>query len=117
MRDIANELGLSRTTVSDVLNDVGSSRIATDTRQRVLQAARDLGYIHNQNARALKTGKSRLIAIIGKGARFEVAVVLAETVEALLVREDIALWRGHTETLPRTTPRLCGKSSAAKPRA
>ena len=106
MKDIANELGISRTTVSDVLNNVASSRIATDTRRRVLQAARDLGYTHNQNAKALKTGKSQLIAILGRGARFEVALVLSETVEALLSERGYrSLVRERMEELSKNIPR------------
>ncbi|GHA16275.1 LacI family transcriptional regulator [Devosia pacifica] len=44
MLDIARTAGVSQTTVSLVLNRVPNVRIAEDTRQRVFDAARELGY-------------------------------------------------------------------------
>jgi len=43
-KQIAEYLGISRTTVSLVLNNVKSARISEDTRKKVLEAARLLGY-------------------------------------------------------------------------
>ena len=61
--DVAARAGVSRSTVSVVLNGHPTPIIAEATRERVLQAARDLNYRPNQLARALITGASHLIGL------------------------------------------------------
>ena len=51
--DVAREAGLSRTTVSFVLNNTAHQKIPDDTRKRVLDAAARLGYAPSAAARAL----------------------------------------------------------------
>lgn len=43
-KDVAVEAGVSRVTVSYVLNDVKNVKIKPDTRERVIAAARKLNY-------------------------------------------------------------------------
>ncbi|GGD98544.1 LacI family DNA-binding transcriptional regulator [Paenibacillus nasutitermitis] len=43
-KEIAEHLGISRTAVSLVLNNTPSSTISTETRNKILQAAKELGY-------------------------------------------------------------------------
>ncbi|WP_158560874.1 LacI family DNA-binding transcriptional regulator [Paenibacillus contaminans] len=43
-KDIADYLGISRTAVSLVLNDTPSSTVSEETRKKILQAAKELGY-------------------------------------------------------------------------
>ncbi|OPG14402.1 LacI family DNA-binding transcriptional regulator [Microbispora sp. GKU 823] len=59
--DVARLAGVSRQTVSNVLNSPDVVR--EETRQRVLRAVEELGYRVNQAARQMRTGRSRLIAI------------------------------------------------------
>ncbi len=61
--DVAVRAGVSRSTVSAVLNGHPTPVIAEATRERVLQAVRDLNYRPNQLARALITGASHLIGL------------------------------------------------------
>jgi len=63
-REVAELAGVSRTTVSFVLNDVRGMRISEDTRQRVLDAAEQLGYHPNASARRLVTGKTSILAYV-----------------------------------------------------
>lgn len=63
-RQIAEEAGVSRTTVSLVLNDVPDAHISPETRQRVLEAARRLNYYPDATARRLVSGKTRTIALV-----------------------------------------------------
>ncbi|MFE2728215.1 LacI family DNA-binding transcriptional regulator [Kitasatospora sp. NPDC059327] len=62
MRDVARMAGVSKQTVSRVLN--GSPAVRPETRTRVLAAVAELGYLPNQAARALTTGESRTIGVI-----------------------------------------------------
>lgn len=65
MSDIARLAGVSRPTVSIVLNERHESiGIAEGTRLRVLEAARELGYRRNALARAVKTGRSLTLAFL-----------------------------------------------------
>jgi DNA-binding LacI/PurR family transcriptional regulator len=61
--DVAQAAGVSRTTVSFVLNNTPGKSITETTRQRVLEAAADLGYIPNEDARRLARIRSRTIGL------------------------------------------------------
>ncbi len=56
LKDLAESLDISVATASRAL--AGHERIALKTRERVAQAARDLGYVPNRAARALVSGRS-----------------------------------------------------------
>lgn len=60
---VAKAAGVSRTTVSLVLNNVKGATISAETRQRVLDAARALNYVPDANARRLVTGTSKTLAL------------------------------------------------------
>lgn len=80
MNEIANRVGVSRSTVSIVLNGrhYAGVTIGTDTRDRVLEAARDLGYRRNALARAIVSGHSRSIGFLVENPAYEpVAQMLA----------------------------------------
>jgi DNA-binding LacI/PurR family transcriptional regulator len=62
--DIAREAGVSRTTVSYVLNDRPGINVSVETRKRVLKTARKLGYVPNSAAEMLVSGRSRSIGVV-----------------------------------------------------
>ncbi|MDN4483244.1 LacI family DNA-binding transcriptional regulator [Demequina lignilytica] len=62
MHDVAARAGVSHQTVSRVLNDFPGIR--PETREKVLEAIRELGYRRNMAARALATGRSEVIGVI-----------------------------------------------------
>ena len=65
IRDIAEEAGLSISTVSRVLNGKAQEyRIGTESQKRVREVARKLNYVPNQFAANLKSGKSNTMALI-----------------------------------------------------
>lgn len=65
MNDIAARTGVSRSTVSCVLNGRSVEvRIPDATRHRVLEMAAELGYRHNEMARSVAGGKSRMIGFL-----------------------------------------------------
>ncbi len=62
IRDVAREAGVSVATVSNVLNGVEKCR--EETRERVLETARELGYRPNISAKTLATRRSGLLGIV-----------------------------------------------------
>lgn len=65
MRDIAEKAGVSRPTVSYVLNERREGVfVGEETRRRVLEAARELGYRRNELARAMVTGRNRMLGFL-----------------------------------------------------
>lgn len=61
--DVAALAGVSQTTVSYVIND-SDIAIPQSTRQRILEAMDELGYVPNVSARSLRTNKTYTIATI-----------------------------------------------------
>jgi DNA-binding LacI/PurR family transcriptional regulator len=59
--DVARAAGVSRATVSYVLNDAPGRSLSPETRETVLRVARELGYQPNALARSLKRGRSNTV--------------------------------------------------------
>jgi len=65
LKDIAEELNLSKTAVSLVLNNRGDeNKISKETQKRILDFAKKNNYRPNQMARGLSLGKSETIGLI-----------------------------------------------------
>lgn len=66
LSDIARETGVSKVTVSCILNDrsTGTVRASEGTRQRVLAAARSMGYHPNGLARALARNRTDTLTLV-----------------------------------------------------
>ena len=62
IKDVAEQLGLSVTTVSLVLNNKGD--IPESTRSRIRRVAEDMGYHPDYMARSLVTGKSHIVGVL-----------------------------------------------------
>jgi LacI family transcriptional regulator len=62
IHDVAEEASVSATTVSRVFNH--DHLVKPDTRERVLQAARRMGYTPNAAAQSLSSGRTRSIGVI-----------------------------------------------------
>ncbi|WP_335920185.1 LacI family DNA-binding transcriptional regulator [Marisediminicola antarctica] len=64
IRDVAKAAGVSITTVSHVLNETPNTRTSESTRERVRDAASELGYSPNRLARGLRTRSSGMIGLL-----------------------------------------------------
>ena len=82
--EVARHAGVSRTTVSFVLNDVRDRGISEATRQRVLAAARELGYEPNAAARTLANGSTGNVAlVVPRSSHLYVDAFLAQLVASI----------------------------------
>ena len=100
MKDIALATGVSRSTVSRILNDAPLTvPIAADTRERVLAMARDLGYHPNPLARALRGAPTMLLGAIVRDITdpFFAGAIEAVSVEARALGYNIVLGHAHTQ--------------------
>lgn len=111
--DVAREAGLSRATVSYVLNNTPNQKIPESTRQRVLAAAERLQYAPSAAARALRTGRSDVVLCllpswpIGEsvGATLEqLSAALAEHGMTFVVHPRPPAGRDISETWRTITP-------------
>lgn len=65
-KDVADKAGVSRSTVSYVLNDQTELKIpiSDETRQRVMDAVAELGYEPDARAQSLRRGSSKTVGVI-----------------------------------------------------
>ncbi|WP_329376643.1 LacI family transcriptional regulator [Streptomyces sp. NBC_01351] len=61
--DVARLAGVSRATVSYVLNNAEAVRISEPTRRKVREAAEELGYVPHAAARSLRAGRTRIVLL------------------------------------------------------
>ncbi|MFP5342250.1 MAG: LacI family DNA-binding transcriptional regulator [Candidatus Limnocylindria bacterium] len=99
--DVATEAGVSRTTVSFVLNDRTDVKIPAATRRRVTEAAERLGYHPNASARRLAAGRSRMLALVMRQTPEQIAgdAVLAETLRGIATAARVDGYRVMVEPL------------------
>jgi DNA-binding LacI/PurR family transcriptional regulator len=98
MRDIATVAGVSQSTVSRVLNDAPTRvPIAAETRERVILAARKLGYRPNPHARSLRGASTMLIGAVVRDFSdpFFAGAIEALAVEAMARGYNIVLGHAH----------------------
>jgi LacI family transcriptional regulator, galactose operon repressor len=62
--DVAKKAGVSRATVSYVLNNVKKENISDKTKEKVMDVVRELGYVPNAAGKALASNRTRNIGLI-----------------------------------------------------
>ncbi len=87
-KDIARRLNMTQQAVSaalrDAANSKGTSKVSPETRELVIKTAKEMGYFSNRYAAVLKSGRSRLFAVIHGAVTpdwFEKLRVLCEAIE------------------------------------
>lgn len=96
--DVARRAGVSRATVSYVLNNVPHQSIPDTTRQRVLTAAEELDYTPHAAARTLRAGESRLVLFINAGIPYgtNLSVMIdALAAEVAASGRSLVVWQQH----------------------
>jgi len=86
---VAREAGVSKSTVSRVLN--GSPHVAGETRDRVREIVARLDFRANAAARGLRTTKSSLVGLLLPAINNDVFSRVAEVIEEDLRREGVGL--------------------------
>ena len=93
MNDVANYAGVSRTTVSFVLNNRSTANISEETRKRIIEAVQELGYRPNAGARALASQRSDWYGLVTEivTAPFAVNVIKGAQDQAWLDRRFLLI--------------------------
>src|SRR3712207_7205927 len=95
IQDVADRAGVSAMTVSRVINN--HVRVASATRQRVIQAINELGYVPNALARGLLQGRTRTIALIVSDISNPFFTQVARGVEDIAQRNGYAVLLGNSD--------------------
>ncbi len=120
--EVADQAGVSIATVSRVLN--GRSNLRPDTRDRVLKAVEELGFVRNEAARALSSRQKQIIALVFRRVPSEDRLVADERENLLfadlVIRGAEQSAQGHGYSLlingvgglgrARDVDALCGKT-------
>ena len=96
--DVARQAGVSRATVSYVLNNVPHQSIPDTTRLRVLAAAQELDYTPHAAARTLRAGESRLVLFINAGIPYgtNLSIMIdALSAEVAASGRSLVVWQQH----------------------
>lgn len=90
--DVARLAGVSRATVSYVLNGVASQKISETTREAVLRAAKELGYRPNRAAQSLAAGTSRIALFVVPSVHLgELMIVISSHLTARAAERGVTL--------------------------
>lgn len=89
VKDVAAAAGVSLGTVSNVLNR--PDRVSPETRERVLKAMADLGFVRNESARQLRAGSSRTLAYVMLDASNPFFTDVASGIDAAAEAVDLSL--------------------------
>lgn len=103
MKEIGRELGISVATVSRALGN--RREVSGKTRERVLRLAKELSYQPNSSARALATGRTKLIGLIVPDLVHPFFAQVALGISAELRAYDYGLIISSSEEDPRLESR------------
>ena len=110
MGDVAAVAGVSRSTVSRALS--GSDLLSQHTIDHVRSVAAQLGYIGNQAARALSTGRFGNIAVVVPDIANPFFPPLVRKVQSIADRADYAVFLGDSDESAEREAKLAARLSA-----
>jgi LacI family gluconate utilization system Gnt-I transcriptional repressor len=99
VKDVALLAGVSMMTVSRALHQ--PDKVSAETRKKVDEAARQLGYVPSQIGRSLSTKKTRLIGMIIPSIRNPVFADILQGISDMLRRDGYHLLLGSSSGQPK----------------
>ncbi|MFD1341987.1 LacI family DNA-binding transcriptional regulator [Litorisediminicola beolgyonensis] len=104
LRDVSEASGVSEMTVSRVLRNRGD--VSEATREKVMHAAKSLGYVPNKIAGALASQRVNLIAVVIPSLRNMVFPEVLAGISSVLETTDLQPVVGVTDYLPEKEERV-----------
>ncbi|MCH6269122.1 LacI family DNA-binding transcriptional regulator [Neobacillus citreus] len=99
IKEIAERANVSRTTVSRVLNNSGY--VSEEARRRVLKVIKETGYIPSENAKSLRTKKTKVIGVILPKISTETSSRLVKGMDEILAKEGYQILLANTNLDPK----------------
>ena len=96
IHDVAKAAGVSARTVSRVIND--AVNVKADTRRRILELAKEMDYRPDPAARALKSGRTRVIGIVANAVSSDATQRRIEVVSKLFNAAGYAILVQYADT-------------------
>ena len=115
IRDVADRAGVSLGTVSNALNR--PDLVAQPTLERVRAAIEELGFIRNEAARQLRTGRSRTIALLVLDVGNPFFTDVARGVERVATQRGLSLVLPAATAPPTGSGTTCRCSRSSVPTA
>jgi len=107
INDIANELGVAKSTVSFILNGKAKEkRISDELTEKVLKFVKEKGFQPNQLAKSLSTGKTKMICLMVEKISDYFFSHIAFHLEALAYKNGYKIIYCSTENDPEKTRQL-----------
>jgi DNA-binding LacI/PurR family transcriptional regulator len=104
VKDVSLAAGVSTATVSRVL--AGFSDVSTETRQRVMEAAKQLHYQPNRNARNLRKSTTSKIGVIISDIQNPFFGSVVRGIEKNTIQDDLTLILGNSDEDPERERKL-----------
>lgn len=98
LNDVAAEAGVSRSTVSRVIN--AHAYVADDVRDRVHAAIEHIGYLPNESARALRTNRTMTVGLLVTRLQNQVFAGIAQSLDESLMAAGRTLLAGSSADDP-----------------
>ena len=92
--DVAAQAGVSRSTVSRVIN--AHAYVADDVRAAVMRAIAEIGYVPNESARALRTNRTMTVGLVVTRLRNQVFAAIAQSLDEALMAAGRTLLAGSS---------------------
>jgi LacI family transcriptional regulator len=103
IRDVAEQAGVSLGTASNVLNR--PHRVALATRERVLDAIEEIGFVRSTAAYQLRAGKSRSVGVVILDVSNPFFTEMARGIEDVCSESDLVIVLCSTDELPEREAR------------
>lgn len=98
IKEIAERAGVSRTTVSRVLN--ASGYVSEDVRRRVQQVIEETGYVPSAHAKSLRTKRTKVVGAILPKISTETSSRLVKGMDEVLAKEGYQILLANTNLDP-----------------
>jgi LacI family transcriptional regulator, gluconate utilization system Gnt-I transcriptional repressor len=115
MADVAKRAGVSTMTVSRALKDGAS--IAVETRERIMRAVEDLGYVLDQSAGSLSSKRTGFVAVLVPSINNSNFADTARGLADALQGSGLQLLLGYTDYSVETEEALIGSMLRRRPEA
>ncbi|MEH7179699.1 LacI family DNA-binding transcriptional regulator [Neobacillus vireti] len=98
IKEIAERANVSRTTVSRIINNTGY--VSEDAKRRVLKVIEETGYIPSENAKSLRTKKTKVIGVILPKISTETSSRLVSGLDEIFAKEGYQILLANTNLNP-----------------